>query len=93
MGNYFGIIGARIYYCIFEDFSYYSKNIIEVFKVWKGGLAIHGGILVGGITLILYCKNIKYQFIECLIFVHHIYFLHRQLVDGVISLMVKFTGQ
>ena len=55
----FGIIGARIYYCIFEDFSYYSKNIIEVFKVWKGGLAIHGGILVGGVTLILYCKKYK----------------------------------
>lgn len=55
----FGIIGARIYYCIFEDFSYYSKNIIEVFKVWKGGLAIHGGILVGGITLISYCKKYK----------------------------------
>ena len=54
-----GIIGARIYYCIFEDFSYYSKNIIEVFQVWKGGLAIHGGILVGGITLISYCKKYK----------------------------------
>ena len=54
----FGILGARLYYCIF-NWSYYSKHIGEIFKIWKGGLAIHGGIILGGLTLILYCKKYK----------------------------------
>ena len=54
----FGILGARLYYCIF-NWSYYSKHISEIFKIWEGGLAIHGGIIVGGLTLILYCKKYK----------------------------------
>ena len=40
------IIGARIYYVIFE-FSEYRDNRIEIFKIWNGGLAIHGGIIAG----------------------------------------------
>lgn len=52
----FGIIGARFYYVIF-NLSYYLKNILEIFMIWKGGLAIHGGILFGAITLIIYCKK------------------------------------
>jgi phosphatidylglycerol:prolipoprotein diacylglycerol transferase len=40
----FSIIGARIYYVIFE-WSYYSKNLLDIFKIWEGGLAIHGGII------------------------------------------------
>ncbi len=53
-----GILGARIYYVVFK-WSYYSKHISEIFKVWEGGLAIHGGILFGLITLILYCRKYK----------------------------------
>ena len=37
----FAIIGARIYYVLF-NWSYYSSNILDIFKVWEGGLAIHG---------------------------------------------------
>ena len=51
----FGILGARLYYVIF-NFSYYKNDFLEVFKVWNGGLAIHGGIIGGLITLIIYCK-------------------------------------
>ena len=52
----FGIIGARIYFVIFK-FSDYQDNLLTIFKVWEGGLAIHGGILFGLITLIIYCKK------------------------------------
>ena len=41
-----GIIGARLYYVIF-NWSSYSQNLWEIFKIWHGGLAIHGGILGG----------------------------------------------
>ena len=50
-----GIIGARIYYCIF-NIKYYT-NIIEIIKVWEGGLAIHGGIIAGAIFLIIYTRK------------------------------------
>lgn len=52
----FGIIGARIYYVIF-NFGSYKNNLLEIFKVWHGGLAIHGGIIAGLITLLVYCKR------------------------------------
>ncbi len=52
----FGILGARIYYVIFE-WSYYSKHLIEIIQIWKGGLAIHGGILVGLLVIYLISKK------------------------------------
>ncbi len=51
-----GIICARIYYCIF-NFELYQNNILDVFKIWEGGLAIHGGIIGGLITIIVYTKR------------------------------------
>lgn len=57
-GLIFGIIGARLYYCVFE-YNSFKDNLIDIFKVWEGGLAIHGGIIFGLITVILYCKKYK----------------------------------
>lgn len=54
----FAIIGARLYYVVF-NLEYYTSNPIEILQVWKGGLAIHGGLLFGAITILIYCK--KYQ--------------------------------
>lgn len=50
------IIGARIYFVIF-NFNYYSHNLIEIFKIWEGGLAIHGAIISGLIFIIYYCNK------------------------------------
>lgn len=52
------IIGARIYYVIFE-WDYYGSRPIEIFKIWEGGLAIHGGIIVAAIFIIIYSKTKK----------------------------------
>lgn len=51
-----GLIGARVYYVLL-DFKNYSKDPMEIFAVWHGGMAIHGGI-IGGIvaTLILHIE-------------------------------------
>ena len=54
----FGLIGARLYYVVF-NFDYYKANPINIIKIWEGGLAIHGGILFGFITAIIYCKKYK----------------------------------
>ena len=47
------IIGARLYYVIF-DFGYYSKNPVEALEIWNGGLAIHGAIILGGLFEIVF---------------------------------------
>lgn len=51
-----GIIGARIYYVIF-NWSYYSKNLLDIFAVYKGGLAIHGGIIGGALGVLYFAKK------------------------------------
>lgn len=52
------IIGARLYYVIF-DWNSFSKNPIEIFEIWNGGLAIHGAIILGGLFLISYTRKHK----------------------------------
>ena len=52
----FGIIGARLYYVIF-NLDYYLNYPVDIIKVWEGGLAIHGGIIAGAIYLIYYTKK------------------------------------
>ncbi len=52
----FGIISARAYYCIF-NIDLYKDNLLDIFKIWEGGLAIHGALIGGLITLIVYCKK------------------------------------
>lgn len=52
---FFGIIGARIYFIIF-NLEYYLNNIKEVFNFRDGGLAIYGGLITGILTAIIICK-------------------------------------
>lgn len=47
-----GIIGARLYYVIF-NFENYKYDLLSIFKIWEGGLAIYGGI-IGGVIAIIY---------------------------------------
>ena len=63
-----GIIGARLYYCIF-NLDYYVANPIDIIKIWEGGLAIHGGIIGGLIAAFIYCKKQKYNMILILDFI------------------------
>jgi len=54
----FGIIGARLYYCVF-NFNLYKDNLIDILKIWEGGLAIHGGIITGLLVIIIYSWKYK----------------------------------
>ena len=51
-----GIIGARLYYVIF-NFSIFKVNLLDIFKVWEGGLAIYGTVIAAIIFIVLYCKK------------------------------------
>ena len=59
------ILGARIYYCIFE-YKYYINNPLEIIQIWNGGLAIHGGIITGIIFIYCYTKKHKINMIQLL---------------------------
>jgi len=48
-----GFVGARLYH-VFSSFGYYQHNVIDIFKVWNGGLSIYGAIIGGLIALFLY---------------------------------------
>lgn len=52
------IIGARLYYVLF-NISYYYANPLEILAVWHGGLAIHGGILGGFLGGYYYIRKEK----------------------------------
>lgn len=51
----FSIIGARIYYVAFSWDSY-KDNLLSVFQVRSGGLAIYGGVIAAFITLFVWCR-------------------------------------
>lgn len=61
---WFGILGARLWFCIFFDFKYYFSNPLEILKVWNGGLAIHGGLVAGLIFTIFYFKKKNVSFLK-----------------------------
>lgn len=55
------VVGARLYYVIFS-WDMYADNLMKVFQVWKGGLAVHGGILGGALAVFLTCRYYKMDF-------------------------------
>lgn len=64
-GLLIGILGARIHYVLF-NLDYYLNNLSEIYKVWHGGLAIHGGIIFGSIFVYFYSRKHKVDFIKLL---------------------------
>ncbi len=51
------ILGGRLGYVVFYNLSYYSKNILEIFMIWEGGMSFHGGLL--GVILSTYIFSKK----------------------------------
>ena len=51
----FSIIGARLYYVIFE-WDMYKDNLLSIFNLRQGGLAIYGGVIAAFATLFVYSK-------------------------------------
>lgn len=49
-----GIIGARLYYVVF-NWSYYAGDLMKIINIRSGGLAIHGGLLFGLGAAVILC--------------------------------------
>ncbi|MDN5337699.1 MAG: phosphatidylglycerol---prolipoprotein diacylglyceryl transferase [Thermotogaceae bacterium] len=63
-----GVIGARLYYVAF-NWNYFSENPADIFKIWYGGLAIHGALIAAVIVAFLYTrlkKGVTFGFLQIL---------------------------
>lgn len=56
-----GILGARIYYVIFA-WDYYKDDLLSIFNIRQGGLAIYGGIIGACIAVVIYSRKKKQSF-------------------------------
>lgn len=50
------IIGARLGHVFFYEWEQYSQNPIEIFKIWEGGLASHGGTIGVMLAVFIFSK-------------------------------------
>lgn len=58
------ILGARIFYIVFYNFSFYINNLSEIIKISEGGLSIHGGLIGAFLFGFYYFRNKKLNFLK-----------------------------
>ena len=51
------IIGGRLGYVVFYNLNYYSNNLIDILKIWQGGMSFHGGLIGVIIVSFLFSKK------------------------------------
>lgn len=49
------IICARLYYVAFQ-WEQYKDNLLDIFKIWEGGIAVYGSVIGAVISTCIYCK-------------------------------------
>lgn len=57
-----GVVGARLFYILFYNPSFYFSHPMEILKINEGGLSIHGGILVAMVVGYIYSIRVKISF-------------------------------
>ena len=63
LGIVFGVIGARLCYVFFR-WDNYRGNLLEILNLRAGGLAIYGGVIGGILSLMVYCRRKKRNFLN-----------------------------
>jgi len=53
------IVGGRLGNVLFYDPRYYFSHPIEIFKVWEGGMAFHGGLIGAALGVALFARRYK----------------------------------
>ena len=51
------IIGGRFGYVLIYNFNYYIHNLLDIFKIWEGGMSFHGGLIGIIFTSIIFAKK------------------------------------
>ncbi len=60
------LIGGRIGYIIFYNFRYFWTHPADMIKFWQGGMSFHGGLILGILTIYLYSRRYKKDFMSML---------------------------
>ena len=58
------VLGGRIGYVLFYNFSFYFHHPLQILAVWHGGMSFHGGLLGSIIAMFMFCKKYKINFLE-----------------------------
>ena len=58
------VIGGRLGYVLFYKPGYYATNPLEIFAVWKGGMAFHGGLLGVLVAMAVFARKRGRNFLE-----------------------------
>ena len=61
-----GLLGGRLYYVAFTWREFYAQNPLEIFAIWHGGLAIHGGIMGGVLFAWIFARVKRVRFFDLL---------------------------
>ena len=60
------IIGGRLGYVLIYEPSYYLMNPVDIFAIWKGGMAFHGGAIGAALGGIYYCFKHKLSIVTAM---------------------------
>lgn len=55
------VVGARLGHCFFYGWDYYSNHLFEIFKIWEGGLASHGGAIGIIVAMWIYSRKVTHR--------------------------------
>ncbi len=58
---FFAIVGARLYYVIFA-WDLFKNDLLSIFNLRNGGLAIYGGVIGAVLTVYVFCRKRKLSF-------------------------------
>ena len=56
------ILGGRLGYIVFYNFSYYFNNPLDILKIWQGGMSFHGALIGIILATYLFAKKTKVNF-------------------------------
>lgn len=58
------LLGGRLGYVLFYNFSYYAYHPIEIFHIWQGGMSFHGGLSGILIAFVFFCRRFKLRWLQ-----------------------------
>ena len=58
------VLGGRLGYVFFYNLEYFSQNLLEIFKIWQGGMSFHGGLAGVILAIFIFSKRTKINFFK-----------------------------
>lgn len=63
------ILGGRLGYVLFYNLDFYVQHPLDAFKIWQGGMSLHGGLIGSALALLLFARRHRKRFLEVTDFV------------------------